>query len=176
LWGTLTIRSGRLWEPCFPSESIGKSPRESLIVRPVLLDDVNDVPNSVVRGSHGGASRWQCSSVVHFAGRADRVAAFGAGQFSAEPFQGPRSSHDQVGWGRLLAGLGYWLGWARVGFCGSVTRDKLWSDPHARLELKLIAAAARCPNRSLGQPPRWLLINDSGASRTPVHEIGRKEL
>jgi len=152
-------------------------PPEGLIVRPVLLDDVNDVPNSVVRESHGGAGRWQCSSIVHFAGRADRVAAFGAGTiFSGAFSRAAIESRPTSDWGRLLAGLGYWLGWARVGFCGSVTRDKLWSDPHARLELKLIAAAARCPNRSLGQPPRWLLINDSGASRTPVHEIGRKEL
>ena len=88
------------------------------------------------------------------------------GQFSAEPFQWPRSSHDQRRIGSPVI----------VGFCGSVTRDKLWSEAHARSELKLIAAAARCPNRSLGQPPRWLLRNDSGASRTPVHEIGRKEL
>jgi hypothetical protein len=32
-------------------------------------------------------------------------------------------------WGRLMTGLGYWLGWARVGFCETVTRAKLWSDP-----------------------------------------------
>jgi hypothetical protein len=137
-------------------------PRESLIVRPVLPDDVNDVPNSVVRGSHGGAGRWQCSSIVHFAGRADRVAAFGAGTiFSGAFSRATIESRPTSDWGRLLAGLGYWLGWARVGFCGSVTRDKVWSDPHARLELKLIAAAARCLNRSLGQPHRWLLRNES---------------
>jgi hypothetical protein len=61
----------------------------------------------------------------------------------------PRSDWERViGWVGLLAGLGPSC------FCGSVTRDKLWSDRHARLELKLIAAAARCPNRSLGQLPR----------------------
>ena len=84
------------------------------------------------------------------------------GQFSAEPFQGPRSSHDQ-----RRIGAGYWLVWAigwvgpELAFAGPLLGVSCGRDPHARLELKLIAAAARCPNRFLGQPPRWLLRNDS---------------
>ena len=138
-------------------------PPESLIVRPVLLDDVNDVPNSVVRESHGGAGRWQCSSIVHFAGRADRVAAFGAGTiFSGAFSMATIESRPTSDWEP-----GYWLGWAigwvgtELAFAGPLLGVSCGSDPHARLELKLIAAAARCANRSLGQPPRWLLRNDS---------------
>ena len=72
------------------------------------------------------------------------------GQFSAEPFQGPRSSHDQRRIGSPVIG---WVG-PELAFAGPLLGVSCGSDPHARLEIKLIAAAARCPNRSLGQPPR----------------------
>ena len=152
-------------------------PREGLIVRPVLLDDVNDVPNSVVRKPWWGrpVAVQFCRS---FCGKSRQSRGVRSGDnFERSLFKGHNRVTTNVGiWSPAIGWVGHWLGRARVGICGSVTRGKPWSEAHARSELKLIAAAARCPNRSLGQPPRWLLRNDSGASRTPVHEIGRKEL
>ena len=84
--------------------------------------------------------------------------------FQRSLFNGHDRVTTNVGLGaRLLAGLGWAIGWVgpELAFAGPLLGVSCGSDPHARLELKLIAAAARCPNRSLGQPPRWLLRNDS---------------
>ena len=83
-------------------------PLESLIVRPVYLDDVNDVPNSVGRESRGGG-RPVGRAVLSFIlpdGRADRVAAFEAGTifsgaFSMAMIESRRTSDWEPG---------YWLG------------------------------------------------------------------
>lgn len=88
-------------------QAMRQIPPESLIVRPVYLDDVNDVPNSVVRESRGGPAGW--SAVLSFIlpdGRADRVAGFEAGTiFSGAFSMAMIESRPTSDWEP-----GYWLG------------------------------------------------------------------
>ena len=100
-------------------------PPESLIV-PVLLDDANDMPNSVVRESHGGAGRLAVQFYRSFCGKSRQSRGVRSGDnFQWSLFDGHDRVTTNVGLGgRLLAGLGYWLGlgpsWLlRVGYSGT---------------------------------------------------------